>query len=676
MELLIVVAFVGFVLFCQVRGESITCGVRGTVSETRLYRECGSNGNYTSDSTYGVNLKTLFSSITSDDQNDFGFYNVTVGEDPDKAYAIALCRGDVTPAECRDCVYCSTVDLPEFCPVEREAIAWYDNCMLRYSNSDIFRDLNGPIYLKWNSFQLRDGAGLNKTLESLLTDLRNKASSGNSLKKYAYDSARYTMFDSIYALVQCTPDLTQRECADCLDRIFKYIPSNFTGMAGARVYRPACNFRYETYRFNDTATSAQPPSSSVVPPPPLPPIAVPSPTNEVPREGARNFSVRNIIIISISTISTVVLVICIYAVIRCNRLRKNRESTDDMNNEESLQFELHTIRVATNNFSNDNMLGRGGFGAVYKGTLVEGQEIAVKRLAENSGQGDFEFKNEVQLLAKLQHRNLVRLLGFCLQGQERLLIYEFVPNASLDQFLFDDSKRANMDWNMRYKIIGGIVRGLLYLHEDSRIRIIHRDLKASNILLDGEMNPKIADFGMARLFVVDQTQGETSRVVGTYGYMAPEYAIYGNYSVKTDIYSFGVLVLELVSGQKSNCFRVGENMEDLVSFAWESWNTGKASEIIDPFIMAGFKDEIMRCIHIGLLCVQESVAARPTMSSVLLMLSSYSLALPVPSKPAFFMHSILEPEPQSSRTTLSNRSTGRVENYTINEVSVTELSPR
>ncbi|KAK0579377.1 hypothetical protein LWI29_025359 [Acer saccharum] len=159
---------------------------------------------------------------------------------------------------------------------------------------------------------------------------------------------------------------------------------------------------------------------------------------------------------------------------------------------------------------------RGGFGEVYKGVLPNGQEIAVKRLSKRSGQGVEEFKNEVVVVAKLQHRNLVRLQGFCLEGEEKILVYEFVPNKSLDYFLFDLEKQRQLDWNTRYKIIGGIARGILYLHEDSRLRIIHRDLKASNVLLDGDMNPKIADFGMARIFGVDQTQGNTNRIVGTY----------------------------------------------------------------------------------------------------------------------------------------------------------------
>ncbi|KAI4370124.1 hypothetical protein MLD38_018505 [Melastoma candidum] len=164
---------------------------------------------------------------------------------------------------------------------------------------------------------------------------------------------------------------------------------------------------------------------------------------------------------------------------------------------ESLQFNLHIIVEATENFSDSKKLGQGGLGCVYLGKLPNGQEIAVKRLSRISGQGQIEFKNEVVLLAKLQHRNLVRLLGFCLEGKERLLVYEFVPNSSLDQFIFDPLKRAYLNWDTRSKIITGIARGLMYLHEDSRLRIIHRDLKASNILLDSEMNPKVSDFGMA-----------------------------------------------------------------------------------------------------------------------------------------------------------------------------------
>ncbi|GJV85775.1 putative receptor-like protein kinase [Tanacetum coccineum] len=362
----------------------------------------------------------------------------------------------------------------------------------------------------------------------------------------------------------------------------------------------------------------------------------------------------------------------------------------DIGTAESLQYSFSLVKSATNDFAEDNKLGQGGFGAVYKGKLGDGQEIAVKRLAKDSGQGDLEFKNEVLLVAKLQHRNLVRFLGFSIEGSERLLIYEFLPNASLDQFIFDPSKRTLLDWEKRYRIIKGIAKGLLYLHEDSRLRIIHRDMKASNVLLDAEMNPKIADFGMARLFNPEETQADTNRIVGTYGYMAPEYAMHGQFSVKSDVFSFGVLVLEMVTGQKNSCFRNGEGIEDLLSFAWKTWRNGTPLDIIDPTLKTGsgsLRDTI-RCIHIGLLCVQENAADRPSMASVVLMLNRFSLTLPVPSGPAFFMHSSTDPEmPLFSDYTSSTGSSGpgkyklsksksRSSPVSLNDVSISELPPK
>ncbi|XP_015943236.1 G-type lectin S-receptor-like serine/threonine-protein kinase B120 isoform X1 [Arachis duranensis] len=296
-------------------------------------------------------------------------------------------------------------------------------------------------------------------------------------------------------------------------------------------------------------------------------------------------------------------------------------------------FNFNCISIATDNFSQGNKLGEGGFGPVYKGKLPSGEQIAVKRLSRHSCQGLEEFKNEMMLIAKLQHRNLVRQMGCSIRGEEKLLVYEYMPNKSLDRFLFDPVKQTQLDWARRYDIIEGIARGLLYLHRDSRLRIIHRDLKASNILLDENMNPKISDFGLARIFGGNQNEGNTTRVVGTYGYMAPEYAMEGLFSVKSDVYSFGVLLLEIVSGRRNTSFRHSDDTS-LIGYAWHLWNEGRAMELVDPCIRESSpKDKALRCINIGMLCVQDSASHRPNMSNVVLMLESETTTLPLPSQP-------------------------------------------
>ncbi|PON76948.1 Serine/threonine protein kinase [Trema orientale] len=328
-------------------------------------------------------------------------------------------------------------------------------------------------------------------------------------------------------------------------------------------------------------------------------------------------------------------------------------------------FSFSSIVSATNYFATSNKLGEGGFGP---GRLQDGQDIAVKRLSKISRQGLEEFKNEVSLISKLQHRNLVRLLGCCIDAEESILVYEYMPNKSLDSFIFDSTKREHLDWRKRLNIIEGIAQGLLYLHKYSRLRIIHRDLKTSNILLDSEMNPKISDFGMARIFADNDTRVKTNRVVGTYGYMSPEYAMDGLFSEKSDVFSFGVIMLELVSGKKNIAFFETDHSLNLLGNAWHLWREGSSTDLMDSTLRDSCSTgEVVRYVQLGLLCVQERATDRPTMSDVVFMLSNETLELPLPKEPAFLSQlSSTDAESSSSRQRL----------YSRNDITISEVHAR
>ncbi|KAI3675771.1 hypothetical protein L1987_85364 [Smallanthus sonchifolius] len=404
----------------------------------------------------------------------------------------------------------------------------------------------------------------------------------------------------------------------------------------------------------------------------------PSELDSIENRKSSSAGIRVRVMVPIAFVVLIILVsMCLY--FRFKMKKQHQQGTpinefehdpENRSGEEDLELPLlglSTLLKATNYFSMNNKLGEGGFGPVYKGVLEDGQEIAVKRLAKTSTQGLDEFKNEVISISKLQHRNLVKLLGCCIEGAEKMLIYEHVPNKGLDRFIFDQTQSKLLDWPARYHIINGIARGLLYLHQDSRLRIIHRDLKLSNILLDTDMNPKISDFGMARTFGGNQIEANTNRVVGTYGYMAPEYAGDGIFSIKSDVYSFGVLVLEIVCGEKNRGFIHKDHYNNLIGHAWGLHNEGRSLQLVAKCLGESINvSQVLRSIHVGLLCVQRHPKDRPDMTSVILMLGG-ERPLPSPNEPGFYV------EKHMQDTTQSSSSYGIRSN---NQLSITMLNGR
>ncbi|PIA58491.1 hypothetical protein AQUCO_00500436v1 [Aquilegia coerulea] len=595
-------------------------------AQTFIYPIC-SGVNYTTNSTYQTNLKLLLSSLANNNSpNNTRFFNNTVGRSSDRIYGLLQCRGDMDSEDCKKCARTATNESTTRCPSKTKAIIYYDECWLQYSNESLISRLQfDPTLYLYNENNVTDPNLFTPKLNDLLGSINDQAVS-ISPNRFATGEDNYTSSQKIYGLVQCTEDISRSDCDRCLRRSISEFPGCCDKRQGARVIKPSCNIRYELYDFYQSQTAAPPPQ-------------ITSPPNTNTTRGNGRKSSKNVVLIVVPTVIAALVLLSIVAIFFCLRRNKKKfeiiENADEISTVESLQFNFATVEAATDNFSDDNKLGEGGFGAVYKGKLSEEREIAVKRLSRNSGQ--------------------------------------------------DPIKRTYLDWERRYKIIGGIARGLLYLHEDSRDRIIHRDLKASNILLDAEMNSKISDFGMARLFVLDQTQGTTSRIVGTYGYMSPEYAMHGHFSVKSDVFSFGVLVLEIITGQKNNSFD-SERAEDLLCYAWRQWQEGNGLELLDPVLRERFSgSEVMRCLHIGLLCVQDDVAKRPTMASVVLMLNSYSVTLAVPSAPPFSSQTAtkkfdmeLEDEnvSDSSQPILKDHSASTSIPDSVNEASITELYPR
>uniref|UniRef100_A0A0E0PJM1 non-specific serine/threonine protein kinase n=1 Tax=Oryza rufipogon TaxID=4529 RepID=A0A0E0PJM1_ORYRU len=296
-------------------------------------------------------------------------------------------------------------------------------------------------------------------------------------------------------------------------------------------------------------------------------------------------------------------------------------------------FSNTELRLATDNFSSQNILGEGGYGMVYKGKLSNGRVIAVKQLSQSSHQGKSQFVAEVTTISAMQHRNLVKLHGFCIDSNTPLLVYEYLQNGSLDTALFGHS-RLNLDWGTRFNIILGIASGLTYLHEESSVRIVHRDIKASNILLETDLTPKISDFGLAKLYDEKKTHVST-RIVGTLGYLAPEYAMRGRLTEKVDVFAFGVVVLEIVAGRSNTNNSLEESKIYLFEWLWDLYEKEQVLGIVDPSLKDFNNNKAFRVIRVALLCTQGSPHQRPPMSKALAMLTGEVELSEVVVKPSY-----------------------------------------
>ncbi|TKW32768.1 hypothetical protein SEVIR_2G189100v4 [Setaria viridis] len=292
-------------------------------------------------------------------------------------------------------------------------------------------------------------------------------------------------------------------------------------------------------------------------------------------------------------------------------------------------FTLRQIKAATRNFDAANKIGEGGFGSVYKGLLSDGTIIAVKQLSSRSKQGNREFVNEIGMISALQHPNLVKLYGCCTEGNQLSLVYEYMENNCLARALFVEQYRLRLDWPTRHKICLGIARGLAYLHEESAIRIVHRDIKASNILLDKDLNAKISDFGLAKLNEDDHTHIST-KVAGTIGYMAPEYAMRGYLTDKADVYSFGVVALEVVSGKSNTNYRPKEDFVYLLDWACVLHERGALLELVDSDLGSNYStEEALLMLNVALLCTTAAPTLRPKMSKVVSLLEGHTPLQPL-----------------------------------------------
>ncbi|XP_022934185.1 cysteine-rich receptor-like protein kinase 42 [Cucurbita moschata] len=527
-------------------------------------------------------------------------------------FALSQCFNDLSHNDCLLCYAASRTALPRCLPAVSARI-FLDGCFLRYDNYSFYKE---------STDSLRDSVNCTSELGEI--DESDKLGFGENVRVVVENVTRTAManggfgigeVNGLFGLAQCWGSVEPEGCRACLEKARRSIRSCLPSREG-RALNAGCYLRYSTVKFfNDKAEQQD-------------------------HDDQNGFSGRRAVA-AIVLASVASLIIAISAAFACYtrisnlKKEKKKQSLIPISFRDSdVNFKYETLEKATNYFGPSSKIGQGGAGSVYKGTLPNGQIVAVKRLVFHTRQWVDEFFNEVNLIRGIQHKNLVTLLGCSIEGPESLLVYEYVPNRSLDQFIFDKNKVQILNWKQRFNIILGTAEGLAHLHEGCKMRIIHRDIKSSNVLLDENFNPKIADFGLARHFAADQTHLSTG-IAGTLGYMAPEYLVRGQLTEKADVYSFGVLILEIVCGRRNSSFT--ENSTPLLQTVWDLYKSGRLSEAIDSCLNKDYPaKEAMDVLQIGLLCTQALASLRPSMATVVKLLSSEGeRKVSIPEQPPF-----------------------------------------
>ncbi|KAL7230463.1 hypothetical protein ACSBR2_008858 [Camellia fascicularis] len=580
--------------------------------EINLLNKGCSQYNATNLSDFFSNLNATFSDLRSQiSSQNKKFVTAQQARTSDPVYAMVQCRNYLSVADCVSC-FDAAVSQIRNCSAANGARVIYDGCFLRYESSSFYDQgtLPGNVGVCGNR-TVSQATAFDTAVQGLLTDLKIATPKINGFFA-ATKSEVVGGSTTVYAVSQCAETISESTCQDCLTVAYANIQS-CPPNADGRAVDAGCFLRYsDTAFFADNQT-----------------------TNISPFLEGGGSSKKNAIIGGVvgggGGLLLILAIILWYQLSRKSKLVRRGNILGASELQGPVIYSYKDLKSATKKFSEENKLGEGGFSDVYKGTLKNGNIIAVKKLALSSSRAKADFESEVKLISNVHHRNLIRLLGCSNKGPELLLVYEYMANGSLDRFLYGE-RRGALNWKQRFEIIFGTARGLAYLHEQFHVCIIHRDIKSSNILLDDDFQPKIADFGLARLLPEDQSHLST-RFAGTLGYTAPEYAIHGQLSEKVDTYSFGVVVLEIISGRKCNEMKV-ESTEFLLEQAWKLYEDDMHLKLVDESMNEYREEEVKKVIEIALMCTQSPVSVRPTMSEVVVLLvSERSIELTRPTRP-------------------------------------------